>query len=114
MRGGLHAGHDAKEVAAPNFGEIFVREALGLQTTRELNELGGIGQSRNSPIAVEIGADADVIDAGHRDHVEEMAERVVNGCVFVVGAQEAGVEGALRHTAVCGERPQLVVRKVAG
>ena len=109
----MHPSHDAKEVAAPDFGQIFVGETLGLQTAGQLNEFGSVGQSRHTAVAVEIGADAHVVYAGHRNHVQEVAQCVVDGGVRIVRAQETGVEGALRHSPGGGEGTQLVVGQVA-
>ena len=95
----LHLRHDAEEISSPQFFEVVVGEAFGLQTTREVDEFGSRSKSWHSAIAVEVCADANVVYAGHVDHMEHMCHSIVNGGIGFIGAKKTAIEGALCHSA---------------
>ena len=109
----LHLRHDAEEISSPQFFEVVIGEAFGLQTTREVDEFGSRCQTRDSTIAIKVSADADVIHTCHLDHVEHMCHSVVDGGIFLIGAEETTIESALRHSARGCECTELVVSEIA-
>ena len=52
-------------------------------------------------------------NACHLDHVEHVCHCVVEGGIFLIGAEEAAIEGALRHTTSRSECTELVVGEIA-
>ena len=95
----LHLRHNAEEISSPQFFEVVIGEAFGLQTTREVDEFGSLCQTWHSAIAVKVSADADVVHTCHLNHMEHMCHSVVDGGIFLIGAEETAIEGALCHSA---------------
>lgn len=95
----LHLRHDAEEISSPQFFEVVIAEAFGLQTTREVDEFGSRCQTWHSAIAIKVSADADVVHTCHLNHMEHMCHSVVDGGIFLIGAEETAIEGALCHSA---------------
>ena len=108
----LHPAHHADEVSGPQASQMLCRQALGHEALGEDEIVGRRLQTDDAAVAVEVGAYADVVDAGHVDHVHDVAHGVVDGGLAAVG-EEAVVEGALCHAAGCRQRSQLVVGEVA-
>ena len=86
---------------------------LAQQATGEVDEFCGRGEAGDTAVAVEVSADAHMLDAHHLHHVVEMGH-CIQDAGLPVGAQEATVEGDLCHTAFGGEGAQLVIGEVAG
>ena len=79
---------------------------------REIQGFRSIGKARDTAVAVEIGADADVVDAHHVDGVFEVVDGIENRRLTVF-AEESCVERRVRHTTLLGESAELVVGEVA-
>ena len=72
--------HDAEEVAAPDFLDVGLAVAAGEELAGELDELGGAGEAGDTAVAVEVGAEADMVDADYGDGVVEMGHDIEDGC----------------------------------
>ena len=105
--------HDAEEIAAPDFLDVGLAVTAGEQLAGEVDELGRAGQTGDTTVAVEVGAETDMIDADHLDGVLEMGHDIEDGGL-TVAAQETMVDGGLSHTAFGGEGAELIVGEVAG
>ena len=78
---------------------------------REIQRLRRVGEARDTAVAVEIGADAHMVDTHHLDGVLQMRDGVENRGLSVF-AEEAGVERRVRHATLGRESAQLVVGEV--
>ena len=78
-----------------------------------MEQFGSISQATHTTIAVEIGAQSDVVDTHHLDGMVEMGHDVVDGSL-AVEAQKAVIEGDLHDTALSREVAHLLVGEVAG
>ena len=93
----MHLAHDAEEIASPEFAQVFLRESFGHEALRQHEIIGCRGESAHAAVAVEVRADADVVDAGHFNHIHDVAHGVDERCLAVF-AQESVVEGGLCDT----------------
>ena len=57
--------HDTEEVATPYLLNVGLAVTTGEQLTGEVEELGGTGQTGDTAVAVEVGAETDMVDADH-------------------------------------------------
>ena len=105
--------HDTEEIAAPDLLDVGFAVAAGKELTGEVEELGAVGESGDATVAVEVSAEAHMVDAHHLDGMLEVGKDVEDGGL-TVAAQEAIVDGGLRHTAFGCEGPHLIVGEVAG
>ena len=105
--------HDAQPVAAPYLLNVALAVFAAQQLEGEVDHLAAVGQADDTTIAVEIGAQSDVVDAHHLDGMLEMTHGVEDGCLARL-AEESGIEGDMGHTATAGECTQLVVGEIAG
>ena len=111
----LNLPHDAEEVLTPYLLEVGVGEAFGLEVTGEVEHLGGVGAADDAAIAIEVGADAHMVDASHIHHVDDVAHGIAyGGRAFGLGTEEAAVEAHLCHAATVAQGTELVVGEVAG
>ena len=70
-------------------------------------------QAAHAAVAVEVSADAHVVDTRHAHGMENMAHRVVDAGYGIALYEKAVVERDLRHAALFCQGTQLVVREVA-
>lgn len=108
----LDLAHDTEKIAAPNQFEICLAEPPEQQVTREVQQLRGRGAAPDSTVAVKVCPNADMVDAGHVDHVTKMVNSI-DYRRFAFKSKEAMIKRHLSHTACAGERPKLFVGQVA-
>ena len=111
-RGFLHLLHHTKEIATPNEAEVRFAKVLAQETTGKVNEFGSRGQSWYAAIAIEICANANMLDTCDVNHVAKVCYGIEYGGLSV-SAEETIVEGYLCYAATGCQSPQLVVGKVA-
>ena len=75
-RRSLGGSHDAHEVAAPDPGDVGIAEAPTAQRGGDVAGLGGIHPAGHAARAIEVGGDADVVNADHADQVLNMVHEV--------------------------------------
>ncbi len=104
--------HDAQKVLPPEEAEVVERITLLKQMAGEGDELGCVVESGNTAAAVEVGADAHVLDAHDINHVVEVVDSIDDGCLGAVVAKEITVDVHLCNTARFRQRAHLVVGEV--
>src|SRR5690606_34756508 len=62
----------AQQVAAPQLGDVRVAEAAAAQFGGDVRGFGRVHPAGQSAATVEVGGDADVVDAGDLDHVHDV------------------------------------------
>ena len=67
----------AQQVAAPQLGDVRVAEAGLAQRGGDVAGFAGVLPAGDAAAAVEVGGDADVVDAGHLHHVADLLDVVV-------------------------------------
>jgi len=109
----LYISHHTEEVATPNELDVLFAVALREETTGEVDELGSGRATRDASIAIEVGADAYVLNAHHIHHVVEVLDGIKNRGWFGVGTKETMIHGDLCHTSRTSKCPHLVVGEIA-
>lgn len=79
--------HNSEPVASPYLSHVVLRIASAQHSLGEVDKLGGISESWHSTVAVEIGAQAHMVDAHNADGMVEMAHGVVDAGL-AVGCEE--------------------------
>ena len=75
MRGGLYIAEDAEEIAAEELSHVLGGVASGHECSGDFREIGGrVDAFGWDGDAIEVGADADVVDTGCLDDVVEMID----------------------------------------
>ena len=70
---------DAEQIAAPDLADIPLAVAARFELGRHVRRFGRIGPARDAAAAVEVGADADVVDADQLDRVIDVIDEVCDG-----------------------------------
>src|SRR5690606_6228744 len=70
---------DAQQVAAPDLGDVGVAEAALAQLGGDVAGLGGVHPAGDAATAVEVGGDADVVDAGDLGDVLDVVDVLLDG-----------------------------------
>ena len=70
---------DAQQIAAPDLGDVLAAVAARCELGRDVGRLGRVGPARDAAAAVEVGADADVVDADQLDGVVDVIDEVRDG-----------------------------------
>src|SRR4051812_16709333 len=77
--GRLGRAQQAQDVAAPDLLKVGFGVTLGQQALADLPVAGGVVEARDPAAAVEVQADADMVDAGHLQGVVEMVHEILEG-----------------------------------
>ena len=73
-----------RKLPAQSFAQVFLRESFGhARALRQHEIIGCRGKSAHAAVAVEVRADADVVDAGHFNHIHDVAHGVDERCLAV-------------------------------
>src|SRR4051812_11864037 len=78
LRYGLHFVHDPQQVAAPQLGNLRLGVAAADQFERDVERLVGAVPAVDAAAAVEVGRNADVIDADQLDRVVDVIDEVLD------------------------------------
>ena len=87
----LHFAPDAEEVAAPELADLFFGVASAHQFESYVEGFGGAVPAVDAAATVEVGRDADVVDADEFHGVVDVVDEVVH--VGATGSGEFGVDG---------------------
>ena len=109
----LYISHHTEEVATPNELDVFFAVALHEEATGEVDELGSGSATRDASVAIEVDANAYVLNAHHIHHVVEVLDGIEDGSWFWVRTEEAMIHGDLCHTSRTGKCPHQVVGEIA-
>jgi hypothetical protein len=109
----LYISHHTEEVATPNEFDVLFAVALHEEATGEVDELGSGRATCDASIAIEVGADAYVLNAHHIHHVVEVLDGIEDRGWFGVGTEETMIHGDLCHTSRTGKCPHLFVGEIA-
>ena len=109
----LYISHHTEEVAAPNEFDVLFAVALHEEATGKVDELGSGGATRDASVAIEVGANAYVLNTHHIHHVVEVLDGIENRGWFGVGTEEAMIHGDLCYTSRTGKCSHLVVGEIA-
>src|SRR5690606_34111644 len=76
---GLHLAEYAQQVAAPQLLDLLLGVAAADELERDVEGLGRVAPAVDAAAAIEVGADADVVDADELDRVVDVVDEVLDG-----------------------------------
>ena len=105
------AAHTAQPILSPDEAEVIFTVALAQQATGDVDEFRGRSQAWHTAVAIEVRADAYVLNAHHLNSMVQVGNSIKDGGL-PISAQEAVVEGYLHDAIFGGQRSHLLVGEV--
>ena len=81
----LRVVHHSQQIAAPEFFDLFFAVAAADQFDGDVKRFAGVVPAFDTAAAVEVGCNADVIDADQFHNVVDVVDEVFNRCRRVAG-----------------------------